>query len=74
VATNFPTSLDNTDSQKVVDGTNVIVAALPNNLLDMIKALQAKVGVNASVLHRLLHAEELCEGVGGSGRCCLWWY
>jgi len=50
VATNFPTSLDNTDSQKVVDGTNVIVAALPNNLLDMIKALQAKVGVNASTV------------------------
>ena len=50
MATNFPTSLDNTDSQKVVDGTNVIVAALPNNLLDMIKALQAKVGVNASTV------------------------
>lgn len=50
MATNFPTSLDNTDSQKVVDGTNVIVAALPNNLLDMIEALQAKVGVNASTV------------------------
>jgi len=42
--------LDNTDSQKVVDGTNVIVAALPNNLLDMIEALQAKVGVNGSAV------------------------
>ena len=50
MATNFPTSLDNTDSQKVVDGTNVIVAALPNNLLDMIEALQAKVGVNGSAV------------------------
>lgn len=48
MATNFPTSLDNTDSQKVTDGTNVIVAALPNNLLDMVEALEGKVGANGS--------------------------
>jgi len=48
VSTNFPSSLDNTTSQKVTDGSSIIVAALPNNMLDMIGALQAKVGANAS--------------------------
>lgn len=50
MATNFPTSLDNTTSQKVTDGSSIIVAALPNNLLDMIGAVQAKVGANASLV------------------------
>ena len=50
MSTNFPTSLDNTDSQKVTDGSSVIVAALPNNLLDMVEALEAKVGVDGSAV------------------------
>ena len=48
MSTNFPTSLDNTDSQKVTDGSSVIVAALPNNLLDMVEALEGKVGADSS--------------------------
>jgi len=54
MSTNFPTTLDNTTGQKVVDGTNIIVAALPNNLLDMIEALQAKVGVDESSVNTSL--------------------
>ncbi len=50
MSTNFPTSLDNTDSQKVTDGSSVIVAALPNNLLDIVEALERKVGVDGSAV------------------------
>lgn len=50
MATDFPTTLDDTDAQKVVDGSSIVVAALPNNLLDMIEALQAKVGVDGSAV------------------------
>jgi len=67
VSTNFPTSLDNTDSQKVTDGSSVIVAALPNNLLDMVEALEAKVGADNSAVTTSHDYKIAHKGVFSSG-------
>ena len=48
MATNFPTSLDSYAT--LVDNTDDVLAAIPNNHADAIEALEAKVGVDSSAV------------------------